>query len=715
MRNLMLSFAVVLALLVQLTSKAFGDWTKAGSFRIGAARCFVRSGTNVFAGMEEAGIFLSTNEGASWTAVNIGLTNIHVRGLAVGPASGEGDDRPIFAATQGGVFVSTNFGGNWTPKNAGLPRLETMCIAASDSSVFVGVAYNAVYRSTDNGTSWTAANAGIQSYFSMIYSLVVVPDLGETGKGTLFAGTFLNGVYRSTDNGTTWTFSGLDGDWVTSLAVGPFPAETGGSAIYAALGWDDGAARSTDNGISWTNISSGLPPPIYEAMVHGFAVSGTNLFVGTEGGVYRSKDSGTSWEAVNNGLTDTIVYCIAATKSTLLVGTRLGGAFVSSDSGAQWTPANAGLMPYATSIVASPYQSSALYAGTTTGGLFISQDSGASWWGPDTGFYALNVTSIVANETGIFFGTWGHGVRKGYQWVNNGLTNTNVTSLLLSGNNLYAGTYKSGVFRTTNSGTQWTAANTGIANAAIWSLVLCGKNLFACAGVDGVFLSSDSATTWSPVSTGLVLTDVRCLAVCDTILFAGTRGNGVFVSADDGAHWTAPNIGLTSLDVFSLVASGNVVFAGTAGGVFESTDGGARWIPVNAGLSDLEVRALACPGNYLYAGTNNSALWRRPLAEMFTSVRPALNGLPEVATLEQNYPNPFNPSTQINYSIPKATNVTLKVYDVLGREIATLVNERKQSGAYKVTWNAEGVPTGVYFYRIVAGEFIETKKMVLIR
>jgi Secretion system C-terminal sorting domain len=84
-------------------------------------------------------------------------------------------------------------------------------------------------------------------------------------------------------------------------------------------------------------------------------------------------------------------------------------------------------------------------------------------------------------------------------------------------------------------------------------------------------------------------------------------------------------------------------------------------------------------------------------------------------SLSDNYPNPFNPSTQITYSVPKATNVTLKVYDVLGQEVALLVDEKKQPGEYNVTWNAEGVPSGVYFYRIVAGEFVETKKMVLIR
>lgn len=83
--------------------------------------------------------------------------------------------------------------------------------------------------------------------------------------------------------------------------------------------------------------------------------------------------------------------------------------------------------------------------------------------------------------------------------------------------------------------------------------------------------------------------------------------------------------------------------------------------------------------------------------------------------LFQNYPNPFNNSVVINYTIPRATDVTLKIYDVLGQEVAVLVNERKLAGEYHITWNAEGVPSGVYFYRMVAGEFVETKKMVMMK
>jgi len=89
--------------------------------------------------------------------------------------------------------------------------------------------------------------------------------------------------------------------------------------------------------------------------------------------------------------------------------------------------------------------------------------------------------------------------------------------------------------------------------------------------------------------------------------------------------------------------------------------------------------------------------------------------LPTEFSLEQNYPNPFNPATTIKYDIKERTNVELKVFDILGREIITLVNEEKTAGAYSVEFNATSLPSGVYFYQLSAGNFVETKKMVLLK
>ena len=89
--------------------------------------------------------------------------------------------------------------------------------------------------------------------------------------------------------------------------------------------------------------------------------------------------------------------------------------------------------------------------------------------------------------------------------------------------------------------------------------------------------------------------------------------------------------------------------------------------------------------------------------------------LPESFSLSQNYPNPFNPSTAISYSLPKSGNVILRVFNILGNEVATLVNEDKDAGQYKVEFDASNLSSGIYFYKIQAGSFAETKKMILLK
>jgi len=91
------------------------------------------------------------------------------------------------------------------------------------------------------------------------------------------------------------------------------------------------------------------------------------------------------------------------------------------------------------------------------------------------------------------------------------------------------------------------------------------------------------------------------------------------------------------------------------------------------------------------------------------------NVLPNEYMLEQNYPNPFNPSTKIKFEIPDQGFVSLKVYDVLGNEITTLVDEEKPAGEYEVEFDGKGLSSGMYFYTLNAGNYIETKKMILIK
>lgn len=98
-----------------------------------------------------------------------------------------------------------------------------------------------------------------------------------------------------------------------------------------------------------------------------------------------------------------------------------------------------------------------------------------------------------------------------------------------------------------------------------------------------------------------------------------------------------------------------------------------------------------------------------------TGISTVSSEVPSSYLLKQNYPNPFNPTTNINFSLPKSGLVTLKIYDISGKEVAVLLNEVKNAGSYLVGFNAAGLPSGAYFYRLTSGNFSETKKMMLIK
>jgi hypothetical protein len=116
-----------------------------------------------------------------------------------------------------------------------------------------------------------------------------------------------------------------------------------------------------------------------------------------------------------------------------------------------------------------------------------------------------------------------------------------------------------------------------------------------------------------------------------------------------------------------------------------------------------------------YITPNGIGLATAEVIDTITSGEVLAGNIPLTFSLRQNYPNPFNPSTKIKYAIPHLSNVTIKVFDILGNEIENLVNEEKQSGTYEVEWNATGLPSGVYFYQLKSRDYIETKKLVLVK
>lgn len=382
-----------------------------------------------------------------------------------------------------------------------------------------------------------------------------------------------------------------------------------------------------------------------------------------------------------------------------------------------------------TSVVSFAASATHLFAGAdeepfrVTGfTVFNSTSNGSSWanvgnspGGTCVDALAVSGQNLIAGTDGGYYGTGVYvSTNSGASWTATGPSLMRLFSLATRGQYVFAGSTGS-VFLSPDNGVNWTATNNGLPNTFVVALCVSGTNLFAGTDGGGVYFSTNDGASWTSASSGLTNSGVNALAAIGDNVFAGTWGSGIFLSTNNGASWTPANNGLTNNNVFALAASGGNLFAGTGpnGGVFLSTNNGASWTSANDGLINTFVRALVVSGPYLFAGTSGG-VWRRSLSEL-VSVNGGHLTLPENFRLGQNYPNPFNPSTTIDYQIAARSHVVLSVFDVLGREVSSLVNAIQEPGYKSVQWDATNVASGLYFYQLRAGSFVETKKMLLVR
>ena len=163
----------------------------------------------------------------------------------------------------------------------------------------------------------------------------------------------------------------------------------------------------------------------------------------------------------------------------------------------------------------------------------------------------------------------------------------------------------------------------------------------------------------------------------------------------------------------SFTDADNGTAVGSGGTILRTTDGGATWGAQPSGTTN------ALNGVSFTDATNGTAVGSGGkilrISGNVTAIEDNKTISPTKFILMQNYPNPFNPSTTIQYVIISRQFVSLKVYDILGREVATLVNEEKPIGSYRINFNGSKLTSGVYFYRLQTGSFTQTKKFVLLR
>jgi hypothetical protein len=211
--------------------------------------------------------------------------------------------------------------------------------------------------------------------------------------------------------------------------------------------------------------------------------------------------------------------------------------------------------------------------------------------------------------------------------------------------------------------------------------------------------------------------EISVLAKNRKDFFFAASNNGLLKSTDKGLSWLPAD--LYPNQVLSVIAESDTsLFAGTyyfgVSGLYYSPDNGETWENKNEGIENIPVLSFAFnEEGYLFAGTYLQGVYKS--RDILTGIKGKNNVGEHSFYLNQNYPNPFNPHTKIKYSVPQTSKVQIKVFDVLGKELETLVNEEKPAGSYEIDFNASELPSGVYFYQLKAGKFIQTKKMILLR
>jgi photosystem II stability/assembly factor-like uncharacterized protein len=691
-------------------------WEKTNGPTGGFMRSVVKGPDNkVICGSQDGRIFYSEDNGEIWNQAETVLGSQIVDFVYC-------DDGSILAATVdlGGVFRSTDGGQTWF---SGALRNEEVWALEKDplGQLYAGSRTNGhIWKSTDNGYSWSLKNSNSTQGYRYVNDILYNPVTN-----TLFA-AYSRYMYRSKDLGENWEFlsNGIgEADWIWSIAC-----DNAGST-YAGSDEQGGAIYlSTDNGDSWTNMdTSHTFGDVINVSLYDMLAVEDILLVATRAGVAKSSDMGQSWVFITNGFTYPFVIDFAydSTSNTIYAANQFGGIFISNDYGDSWQLKSTGINA-SLNFQISFDTNETLYSASVRNGIQRSSDYGDSWELVVNGITNFTHQSVFATKDGyVITGTQdGYFIStdRGDNWQRGtGFESTTIFRIEedLEGNWYFA--IWGGVFyRSTDKGISWlNKINEFVYSIAVDSL----GNMFAGTNSGRIYKSTDNGESWfysdNGLTTGSTIMDIA-VSPSGRVIYAGTYGNGIFKSENEGENWVDVSLGgLEQKEVHSIaIRNDKEIFASIfdEDEIYYSSSAGGEWLLVSEGMYDVETWDFVVDSNgYVYASTNEG-VWKTKTNTVITGINDEVNNdMPETFHLSQNYPNPFNPTTTIKYQIPGLSFVTLKVYDVLGNEIATLANEEKPAGSYEVEFNANGLPSGIYFYRIQADFFVETKKMILIK
>lgn len=616
----------------------------------------INQNDDVFAGTNGGGIYKSINLGDSWSRL-IEYSRPECWAIAFNDSdhifAGDGDN--------GGVFKSIDNGATWTQV---LPNsVAPLAIEINEEGViFIGARDN-FYRSNDNGNQWVSCYQGLDN---QIIASILIYSLSDIYVGTGYY-TSGNGIYYSSDLGNTWEQKGLNGKIVYSLTCDLF------GNIYASTK-SEGIYKSQNQGENWRQINQGLK----NFDIFRIQITPNNMLFAcseSEGGIYRSNDYGESWQ---------IAGMVAGTMWQGLI-TESGNIYVATDGGVQKYNSSSGNwsafgLNEVKSIIID--NDNALFAGTRWNGVYVSYDDGNTW----------NLTSSIGGSGIELF-----------------------TMELYPDNSILLGT-NDYIKRSTDKGTSWTTINSQLPSSIIGNLDITtdgivyatsGTNLCRANDIEGDFIIIKDSV-YVPDRNGVAVGNYGLLFLTDSYFDPGT-----YKSTDYGFNWIkisdSPASSISVFDNKYVVTgqdSGDIMFSSDQGETFSTV---SQELPANSTIYWNQIDS----NGYLYCAASGFGLFRSNT--IVTSI--GSQGILEHISyyLEQNYPNPFNSITSIRYSILQSGRVNLTIYDLMGSEVKTLIDRYQEAGSYDVMFQAENLASGIYFYQLLSGNFIATKKLILMK
>jgi len=279
------------------------------------------------------------------------------------------------------------------------------------------------------------------------------------------------------------------------------------------------------------------------------------------------------------------------------------------------------------------------------------------------------------------------------------------------------------IIKTTDGGNNWNGQNSGT-NQNLWSVFFSDVNTgFAVGGLGGggvILKTTDGGDNWETQVNGITEVTSVYFANANAGYIVGLNGT-ILATTNGGNDWNLQVSG-TNADLWSVYfldeSTGYItgeIRVLQGGIILKTTDSGSTWFHLQSASNFGLFSIFFTDSEVGYAVGKFGTILKTTSGGVSFVEGEEIDEIPTSYNLSQNYPNPFNPTTSIQYAVSSMQFVSIKVYDVLGNEITTLVNEEKPTGIYEVEFNTLDLPSGIYFYKIQAGNFIETKKMVLMK